>query len=114
MTSKSHCKTNYQLFILKKITMKPILIIAIITGILGAGFTFETFQEKKPWPVPENYKSMKNPVKSDAESISTGKELWGQHCKSCHGAKGAGDGPKAAQLKTEAGDFSKADYPIPK
>jgi len=52
----------------------------------------------------------KNPVKSDAESIATGKELWGQHCKSCHGTKGVGDGPKAAQLKTEPGDFSKADF----
>jgi len=89
--------------------MKAILVIAIITGILGAGFTYKTFQEKKPWPVPDNYKTMKNPVKSDATSIATGKELWGQHCKSCHGAKGLGDGPKAAQLKPEAGDFSKAD-----
>jgi mono/diheme cytochrome c family protein len=52
---------------------------------------------------------MKNPVASNAESIADGKELWGQHCKSCHGAKGMGDGPKASQLKTEPGDFSKTD-----
>jgi len=89
--------------------MKATLIIAIITAILGAGFTFKTYQEKKPWPVPENQKSLKNPVKADAESLATGKELWGQHCKSCHGTKGVGDGAKAAQLKTEPGDFSKAD-----
>ncbi len=89
--------------------MKAILVIAVITAITGAGFTYKTYQEKKPWPVPDNFKTMKNPVKSDAESIATGKELWGQHCKSCHGAKGLGDGPKAAQLKTEPGDFSKAD-----
>ena len=90
--------------------MKAILIVAILTAILGAGFTYKNYQAQKPWPVPDNYKTMKNPVKSDAESIATGKELWGQHCKSCHGAKGLGDGPKAAQLKTEAGDFSKADF----
>jgi len=64
--------------------------------------------QQKPWPVPDNYKNMKNPVASDAESIAAGKTLWGTHCKSCHGAKGLGDGPKAAQLKTEPGDFSKA------
>ncbi|HYM94312.1 MAG TPA: c-type cytochrome [Chitinophagaceae bacterium] len=52
---------------------------------------------------------MKNPVASNAESIANGKELWGQHCKSCHGTKGLGDGPKAAQLKTEPGDFSKSE-----
>jgi mono/diheme cytochrome c family protein len=89
--------------------MKSFLIIAIVIGILGTGFTFKTYQDKKPWPVPDNYKTMKNAVKSDAESIAAGKELWGQHCKSCHGAKGMGDGPKAAQLKTPAGDFTKPD-----
>lgn len=90
--------------------MKPLVIIVVImTGMLGASFTFKAFQEKKPWPVPENYKTMKNPVAANAESIAEGKALWGTHCKSCHGTKGMGDGPKAAQLKTEAGDFTKPD-----
>jgi mono/diheme cytochrome c family protein len=60
-----------------------------------------------PWPVPDKYKNMANPVKSDATSIAKGKELFSQHCKSCHGSKGKGDGPKAAQLNTECGDFTK-------
>lgn len=90
--------------------MKPIVILlAIVTGLSGASFTLKSFQDKKPWNVPDNYKTMKNPVASNPESIAAGKALWGQHCKSCHGAKGLGDGPKAAQLKTEPGDFSKAD-----
>ena len=90
--------------------MKSIVIfLAVMTGILGAGFSYKASQEQKPWPVPENYKTMKNPVASNAESIAEGKALWGTHCKSCHGTKGMGDGPKAAQLKTEAGDFTKAD-----
>lgn len=81
-----------------------------VTGIFLTGtiMCFIPFQ-KKPWPVPDNYKNMKNPVASNAESIANGKELWGQHCKSCHGTKGLGDGPKAAQLKTEPGDFSKSE-----
>ena len=90
--------------------MKIILTIAIITGILGAGFTFKAYQEKKPWPVPDNYKSMKNAVKADAESLATGKELWGQHCKSCHGSKGAGDGPKASTIDTEMRSFLTAAF----
>ena len=53
---------------------------------------------------------MANPVKSDAASLATGKELYTQHCKSCHGTKGKGDGPKAAQLDTESGDFTKPDF----
>ena len=63
-----------------------------------------------PWPVPDKYKNMANPVKSDATSLATGKELYNQHCKSCHGTKGKGDGPKAAQLDTECGDFTKATF----
>ena len=70
---------------------------------------FQLNNEKKPWPVPDAAKNKKNPVASNAESIAAGKALWNTHCKSCHGAKGLGDGSKAAQLKTEPGDFSKAE-----
>ena len=66
--------------------------------------------QNDPWPVPDKYKNMPNPVKSDATSLATGKELYTQHCKSCHGTKGKGDGPKAAQLDTESGDFTIAAF----
>ena len=86
------------------------LVLAFTAGflfIIMSGFGF--FQEK-PWAVPDNYKKMKNPVAADATSISEGKALYSTHCKSCHGTKGLGDGNKAAQLKTDPGDFSKADF----
>ncbi len=89
--------------------MKTLVFALAIIGITGAAFTLKSSQDNKPWPVPDNYKTMKNPVASDAESIAAGKALWATHCKSCHGTKGMGDGPKAAQLKTESGDFSKAE-----
>lgn len=60
-----------------------------------------------PWPVPEKYKKMVNPLKGDAASVATGKKLYTLHCKSCHGTKGKGDGSKASQLDTECGDFTK-------
>lgn len=66
--------------------------------------------EQKPWPVPDAAKNKRNPVVADAQTIATGKALWNTHCKSCHGAKGLGDGSKAAQLKTEPGDFSKPAF----
>jgi mono/diheme cytochrome c family protein len=69
-----------------------------------------SLNQQKPWVVPAADKNKANPVASNAESIAAGKLLFGTHCKSCHGAKGKGDGPKAANLKTEAGDFSKADF----
>ncbi len=78
------------------------LIFGVLTG-------FKSF-EQKPWPVPAAANSKRNPVPSDAQTIATGKTLYSIHCKSCHGAKGLGDGTKASQLKTESGNFSKADF----
>jgi mono/diheme cytochrome c family protein len=72
--------------------------------------SFMNGTQPKPWPVPEKNSKMVNPVKSDAASLATGKTLYNQHCKSCHGAKGKGDGSKAAQLDTECGDFTTAAF----
>lgn len=88
--------------------MKKILVVLTVAmGLTGISFTAINNQQSKPWPVPDNFKKMKNAVAADATSVSDGKNLWNTHCKSCHGAKGLGDGSKAAQLKTEPGDFSK-------
>jgi len=64
-----------------------------------------------PWTVPAKYKAMKSTVKAGDASINTvGKEAFNKHCKSCHGSKGLGDGPKAANLKTSTGNFSTAKF----
>lgn len=65
---------------------------------------------QEPWKVPDAAKNKTNPLKGDAASIAVGKTLYATHCKSCHGTKGKGDGPKSAQLDTESGDFSKASF----
>ena len=91
--------------------MKPILIkLASLTVFFGAVLVFSSFRTNKPWNVPEKFVKMSNPVKSDAVTLKEGKALWGKHCQSCHGKTGLGDGPKAAQLKTESGDLSLADF----
>lgn len=89
--------------------MKKMLVaLTISLGLASFSFTVLNTQQPKPWAVPDNFKKMKNTVASDATTIADGKALWNTHCKSCHGVKGLGDGSKAAQLKTEPGDFSKA------
>ena len=62
------------------------------------------------WKVPDAQKNKVNPLKDDAASLATGKTLYNQHCKSCHGTKGKGDGPKASQLDTDSGDFTSAEF----
>lgn len=73
-----------------------------------AAVSFGFIQAAKPWPVPDKAAKTANPVKSDAASIAAGKTLWVQHCSSCHGKTGAGDGSKAAQLKTQPEDLKVA------
>lgn len=82
--------------------------IAFIAALLfGSTITsFRPLQEKKPWNAPDKYLKMTNPQKPTKESLKDAKDLWTTHCQSCHGKTGHGDGSKAAQLKTEPGNFS--------
>ena len=84
--------------------MFNLLLFALFVSVIS----FRMAQEE-PWPVPDKYLKMANPIKADATSIADGKQLWLQHCTSCHGKAGKGDGPKAAQLKSLPHDLSKAD-----
>jgi mono/diheme cytochrome c family protein len=86
---------------------KMIVVITLLVIFIG-GASFRFFQEPKPWPVPDKYNTMANPVKSDASSINAGKATWAKHCQSCHGKSGKGDGTKAAELDTHPGDFTQA------
>lgn len=88
--------------------MKKIII--VLSAFVVFGFmSFRFINHIDPWVVPDKYKKMPNPVKADAESLATGKEIWAKQCQSCHGKSGKGDGPKAAQLKTLPHDISKPD-----
>jgi mono/diheme cytochrome c family protein len=63
-----------------------------------------------PWPVPAEFKSMKNPVAVSDASVKAGQTLYNKNCASCHGKTGLGDGVKARALKDFPGDFSSANY----
>ena len=63
----------------------------------------------KPWNAPESAIKAKNPVKPDDNTLKQGKDVFAQHCKSCHGAKGKGDGPKAEKIDISCGDFSSSE-----
>jgi len=88
--------------------MKTFKILTIIGIISFAFYSFTTLVQEE-WKVPAKYVTMKNPVapKTDA---AIGKSLYTKHCKSCHGAEGFGDGPKAKEMKGDLGDFSTKEF----
>ena len=91
--------------------MKNIIFFSFMLLLFAGTFLAFTAEVQDPWPVPDKYESMTNPVSADdKEAASVGKSLYNQHCKSCHGKEGLGDGPKAAQLDTDAGDFTDPDF----
>ena len=64
--------------------------------------------QAKPWDVPANFKSMKNPIAKSDASTQAGQALYMKTCAACHGKTGLGDGPKSKSLKTAPTDFTKA------
>ena len=87
--------------------MKTIKFLSIIAV---ASFLLVSFVDQEKWIVPEKDKKMKNPVAASKENMAEAKTLYNLHCKSCHGAKGLGDGTKAKGLKGDLGDFSSAGF----
>jgi len=85
-----------------------VIMLFLFVGMLSMSFVNNPQDEKKkkPWVVPDKSKTTKNPVKSDDANITSGKALWTKHCKSCHGVKGLGDGPKSKELETSCGDLT--------
>ncbi len=57
-------------------------------------------------PVRSTPAEPRNPVTADAASIARGGSLYAQHCVSCHGAAGRGDGPQAATLNPRPPDMA--------
>ncbi len=90
-----------------------------LAGIVAVGFTLtasnsfaggEDKPEGKPWPCPDKNAKMTSPIKADANTLTTGKELWSLHCKSCHGKMGKGDGTKAESIEITCGDFTSESF----
>ena len=57
------------------------------------------------WEVPAKYKNMENKYAGEDED-GIGEDLFKQHCRSCHGKEGYGDGSKAKELDTEMNDLT--------
>ncbi len=88
--------------------MKKLKLFFISTALIFLSISLVA--QNKPWVVPANYKSMKNPIAMSDASIKAGQALYVKTCYPCHGKTGLGDGPKSRSLKTPVNNFTKADF----
>lgn len=98
---------------MKTTTLNKLLSLATIMMMAFLFMAFIPPQDQKKgeaWDIPSKYMKMENPYADDAGLIKIGKMLYSKHCKSCHGNKGFGDGPKAKQLETLSGNFSSEEF----
>ncbi|MGA2406274.1 MAG: cytochrome c [Bacteroidales bacterium] len=87
--------------------MKTLKLIFICSAVMFLSISLVA--QPKPWVVPANFKTMKNPIAMSDASTIAGQSLYAKTCAACHGKTGLGDGPKAKSLKTVPTNFSKAE-----
>jgi len=92
--------------------MKPtrFFVIGAIT-LCALQFAF-TPAKAQDWTAPATASKVENPVPSNDKSVAEGKTIYTNNCKSCHGVKGKGDGPKSADLEKTPQDFSKEKFQL--
>jgi len=51
-----------------------------------------------------------NPLQNDAAARAAGRAIYAQHCATCHGEHGGGDGPGAAQADPDPYAFTRPEF----
>lgn len=60
------------------------------------------------WTAPAAERERTNPIPDSPEAQQKGRALYQRHCQSCHGDRGAGDGPAARTSKEAVPDLREA------
>jgi mono/diheme cytochrome c family protein len=66
-------------------------------------------QQNKPWIVPEEYKSLKNPLLPSESNFNSARKIYSDECAQCHGEHGKGDGPEARTHAPLPADLTDAE-----
>ena len=89
-------------------TMKTLKLCVVSSALMLLSISLVA--QVKPWVVPANFKSMKNPIAMSDASTTAGQALYVKTCTPCHGKTGLGDGVKSKSLKTPVNNFTTAEF----
>jgi mono/diheme cytochrome c family protein len=83
---------------------------ALLLALIVVVVAYTVFQENKPWVIPEEAKSRKNPVLPSEAAIIAAKPLYRENCAQCHGDTGKGDGSEALRYDPKPADFTDSPH----
>jgi mono/diheme cytochrome c family protein len=86
--------------------LRPLRVLTLFAILVAGALT--AINASRNWRATAAAKRLKNPVPSTANAVATGRQAYGEHCRSCHGERGDGRGEKAAELSVAPGDFTDA------
>ena len=67
----------------------------------GAAAQKRAAKDQGEWKAPARAARKVNPRPADAASVEAGRKVYVAECLDCHGARGAGDGPGARDLRAK-------------
>ena len=78
----------------------------LVIVVLIFSIPISVFSQTEERVIPENAKSMINPLKDSMQFLPEAKTIYKSHCTPCHGTKGKGDGPSAYTCDPKPADHS--------
>ena len=79
----------------------------LLTSYLGfSTISAQELDSGKRWEAPASEAQKQNPVAVNESSLAAGEKVYARRCVACHGQKGNGDGPDAADLGIHPAKFS--------
>ena len=78
----------------RTLTLRKFLfaVLLLLIGVLVVRWLNE---QSKPWVIPPEYKTLKNPLLPSESTLSSARQIYADQCVQCHGEHGKGDGPQA-------------------
>ena len=81
---------------------------AALLALIGLLIVNWLTEQSKPWVVPDEYKTLKNPLVATPSNLDSARQLYHDHCAQCHGEAGKGDGPEAWMHRPAPADLTDA------
>ena len=84
------------------------ILFVFILAVICIVVVYSILDQNKPWVVPPEYKSLKNPLQPSESNLRAAQELYRDQCAQCHGPLGKGDGPEAHMHRPAPADLTDA------